>query len=436
MAYQKVGTPRFYIDYLSYLETIGMVNGQITGNHTNIEGKFYGLDPVSVCKIEHTNPNSSFKPCIDFNDYLGRGLLKSVNYYGVLGHTFNDLPDEYEDLTATQTAAGYDYYNWAKLALHPVFYRINPEGDLTPGSDDNESLVGALSCAEWDVGNERFILNADECPHGQEFICKRGGASLVKAIYDPINSDEVEEDEIYDIDRVRLRAFTYATQGGGASYDYEPNQSNITSNFTGEWHVGSFVFGHYYDMPYSPDLQLNMEVEFDGYDSFETMGGSTMTRINYHGAPLWQGKYNPWQSGEGSPNYGHPEDDKTYSEFITRNGRRVWNLKFSYMSQGDVFSSNYMWNESRETTSGFDESDLVKTQWGKHVPLYTLADDESFSAKVLNFIGNGQKFIFQSDNTSNNPSDFAICQLDQSSLKIDQVANGVYSFSLKIREVW
>ena len=95
-----------------------------------------------------------------------------------------------------------------------------------------------------------------------------------------------------------------------------------------------------------------------------------------------------------------------------------------------------MWNESIETASGTDSSDLVKTKNLKDVFLYTLADDDSFHAKVLNFVGNGQKFIFQSDNTSNNPSDFAICQLDQNSLKIDQVANKVYNISLKIREVW
>ena len=55
---------------------------------------------------------------------------------------------------------------------------------------------------------------------------------------------------------------------------------------------------------------------------------------------------------------------------------------------------------------------------------------------VLNKIGNGQRFIFQPDNTNNNPDQFAICQLDQDSLDIKQVANGVYDISLKIRETW
>ena len=61
---------------------------------------------------------------------------------------------------------------------------------------------------------------------------------------------------------------------------------------------------------------------------------------------------------------------------------------------------------------------------------------DSFVSQVLNKVGNGQKFIFQPDNTNNNPDQFAICQLDQNSLDITQVANNIYDISLKIREVW
>ena len=67
---------------------------------------------------------------------------------------------------------------------------------------------------------------------------------------------------------------------------------------------------------------------------------------------------------------------------------------------------------------------------------YNIANDDSFSARVLNFVGNGNRFIFQPNNESSNPSDFAICVLDQGSAEIEQVAPNVYSISLSIREVW
>ena len=55
---------------------------------------------------------------------------------------------------------------------------------------------------------------------------------------------------------------------------------------------------------------------------------------------------------------------------------------------------------------------------------------------VLNKIGNGDRFIFQPDNTANNPGDFAICVLDQDSLKVTQVAHNTYDCQMKIKEVW
>ena len=67
---------------------------------------------------------------------------------------------------------------------------------------------------------------------------------------------------------------------------------------------------------------------------------------------------------------------------------------------------------------------------------YTLDDDDSFHARVLNRISHGQKFIFQPDNTNNNPDQFAICVLDQDSFKMERVAPKTYNISMKIREVW
>ena len=119
-----------------------------------------------------------------------------------------------------------------------------------------------------------------------------------------------------------------------------------------------------------------------------------------------------------------------------RRGRRVWSMNFKYLSQEDLFASNYMSNTYMETDSGYDSADLDTDADGNEVFYYNLDSDDSFHAQVLNKIGNGQRFIFQPDNTNNNPDQFAICQLDQDSLDIKQVANGVYDISLKIREVW
>ena len=115
-------------------------------------------------------------------------------------------------------------------------------------------------------------------------------------------------------------------------------------------------------------------------------------------------------------------------------------MKFSYISDKDIFASNYMSNTYLESGSGsgYDtDDDLVLDSNDEPIAFYnTLENDDSFIAQVLNKISHGQKFIFQPDNTNNNPDQFAICALDQDSISINQTAFNVYDISLKIREVW
>ncbi len=80
----------------------------------------------------------------------------------------------------------------------------------------------------------------------------------------------------------------------------------------------------------------------------------------------------------------------------TRTGRRSWLISYSYLGNSD-----------------FDD-------------LYS---------KVIKKTNGGQlSFIFRPDSSQNAYS--ATCKFDMKSLQYKQVANGVYSVKLKIREVW
>tara|TARA_Y100000361_G_C11157628_1_gene345237 strand:- start:565 stop:1551 length:987 start_codon:yes stop_codon:yes gene_type:complete len=192
--------------------------------------------------------------------------------------------------------------------------------------------------------------------------------------------------------------------------------------------IGCFTFGYYYDMPNSADLDLTMDLEFDGYDSVQTLGGSTITNVRYNGSPFWfdldDNKVEPFSVGDSNG-------------LVKRAGRRNWSMKFSYVSDVNLFASNFMSNNYVETSAGYNSDDLVNDADGNPNSQfrYNLLNDDSFLS-IMQKIGNGQRFIFQPDNTNNNPDQFAICVLDQDSLSIKQVAHKVYDISLKIREVW
>ena len=208
--------------------------------------------------------------------------------------------------------------------------------------------------------------------------------------------------------------------------DINPNDDNLKFGhmyLSEDKFAGSVSLGSYYDMNESADLDLTMEIEFDGYNSVQTMSGSTLTNVRYSGSPFWNDK-----DGNKVECFSVGESQGIFK----RNGRRNWNLKFSYISDVNLFSSNYMANDYLENSTDYNSNDI--TSEGNNFE-YTLNNDDSFIAQVLNKVGNGDKFIFQPDNTNSNPDQFAICVLDQDSLSIKQVAYKVYDISLKIREV-
>ena len=79
MAYQNVGTPRFYIDYLSYFSSIGAIKKiwQRPNYDGLLEGEFIGLDVVSSTKIGSlgTEHIGEMDVAIEFYDNIPQDLI-------------------------------------------------------------------------------------------------------------------------------------------------------------------------------------------------------------------------------------------------------------------------------------------------------------------------------------------------------------------------
>ena len=200
--------------------------------------------------------------------------------------------------------------------------------------------------------------------------------------------------------------------------------TKLYTGYTGSNTVGSIIIGMVYDMPHSPDLNLTMTREMDGVKRIRTKGGVDLVNHKYIKPPLW-GLAAPWELYTETPT----------GQTLSRSGRRVWDLSFSYLSDSDVFPmlSSLSPYESTSATGEVYSSD-PETSWHNSD---TLLDSDNFYSQVIHKTNGGQlPFIFQPDKDNNNPDGFAICKFDMNLFKFDQVANGVYNVKLKIREVW
>ena len=542
MAYQKVGTPRFYIDTMQYLKNLDV---NITYDESYIEEgiceKLYNnnLSPENPVLFSSSTGTYAINTLIFENDKIISKLKEGNCYLALLNHNLSTAVEDAIFWAQFQKEDGLGGYSEYKpQALEGINAEVDTNNDSRGSFNPNKNgfSIGTFSCDETEV--DRFYFG----------IAKSGYVAFEELA------------EIY---------------------------------------IGGVSFGKYYDMPVNPDLDLSMSIEYDGFTNIKTLSGHTITQANYQGSPWWYdkngNKVEPWSVGQSTG-------------ISKRNGRRVWKLKFSYMSDKDLFASNYgsstyletdlnygsdidetnMGGEvildgdfseytSADTGAGDVDCGLDLTQWvessgddnytitsitdgiritsdsspplndsglrkgwmhnvtqtitgkltvgkryhfefylrgsqdtdqGGNVTVsvrrsnstdnftegqangtfnadtftkfeydfdcnkeiqdlrivvwannpnsgnwievknmslksyepddfyYTIDNDDSFSAQVLNKISHGEKFIFQPDNTSNNPSDFAICVLDGDSFEMKRTAWNVYDIEMTIREVW
>ena len=113
MAYQNVGTPRFYVDELSWLRSIGLISSYET---SALDPNF---DPVSLFGLNPSNqltfiPNGSAEQIqirADITDTLNLDWA-NINFWGVLGHNFADLPNLSFAPRYTTESDAYDHFNY------------------------------------------------------------------------------------------------------------------------------------------------------------------------------------------------------------------------------------------------------------------------------------------------------------------------------------
>ena len=226
-------------------------------------------------------------------------------------------------------------------------------------------------------------------------------------------------------------AFAYDVQYNGftiASFDGSGNNGIEYMPQYALQEIGSIVVGSFYEMPHSPDLSLTLSREYGGTKTIETKGGSSLSNTTWRKPTNW-GSAASWELWYGS---GSPQS-------LSQTGRRIWDLSFSYLDDGDVWGSNQTLLKGTDSAfaysvdvDAYDTGDLQSD--GKDFSFNVLTD-YSFYSQVIHKTNGGQlPFIFQPNKDDNTV--FAICKLDMKSIKFDQVANSVYNCKIRIREVW
>ena len=332
MAYQQVGTPRFYVDAISWLKSLGVGN--------SLTADIWGFNTSNLYTGEEGGGDRYFT--YTYNS----SLTIPYNFVAYLGHTFLSDSSAFDDIGFIINTGDESGEDW-----------------ILP---DNDSVEGSVNFNDLGFG-------------GNNGTASFNGFSIV-----------------------RLQEITENHHSVGI---HVHNRNDLP------YQLGTVVVGSYYDMPHSPDLNLSLSYDYSGVKEITTRGGASLSNSFYSKPADW-GSLGAWELSDGS----------TPNQELSRSGRKVWNLSFSYLAQEDTFPKYDQLNMLATSTPDETQPDQ-----------YTLQGSDDFYTQVIHKTNGGQlPFIFQPNKDENS---FAICKID-SGFSVKLVANGVYNIKMKIREVW
>ena len=398
MPYQKIGTPVFWVDTLQYLRTMGIGGpGVVPDTSTSTLPKarhsdLFALNPTSypAYKMPSLNQSSSTG-------------YKRFEWYSSGAITFTSITD-----------------------LHP-----NEYGADTPLFDLEIAPIDYLAILNHNLASTGYTTVRTD---GMAWAAVAGETPLDPTLTNYLNSDISSDGfSIWDFSMSSYKGHRFSV------WAVREDVTAETMIDQGEPLIGAISIGKRYQMPHSPDLNLTQTYDY-GVKEVETKGGASLSN-NMWKNPKW-GQLGAWELGVVNNN--EPDQNAVNLSPLARSGRKVYDLSFSYLDDGDVFGANQTLSLGDDAWQGIvtpgdypdiDDNDVQDVDPGSFQFNKNILNDESFFTSVIHKTNGGQlPFIFQPD--SEDKTNMVIAKLDMKSFSFKQVANGVYNIKLKIREVW
>ena len=424
MPYQSVSSCRFYINVLEFLAESGALS--ITEQYRTLPVK-----PMDVA-VGSFNYGGEY-----LSAFVGGGEPRS--FIAILGHNFgrNNEGDGFTRIILAQAGnispvinfdvswVGGPYELNVKNGFSIAttgggggegFENANNAGSLEIAGEPHHPKAGSIILGTYfDLQAPNLSLTMSREYGGTKEITSHNGSSFSNTMWDrqPLWGD-LGAWELFNPVEIEGIASTQCIL-----LDVDGNVIN-PGNWSGTWNEA-----FYYSQPGIEDL-------FGTFEEFCTSGmyqsfpaGTDSTYVQY--------------AEEGS------QASVSINPALSRSGRRVWQLNFSYMDQAGLWGplqaldniafskvmGGFVNGGSALTDLGWDSDDVNDFDTLES----NLLNDDSFYSQVWHKSLNGTlPFIFQPD--TNDTTNYAIARFRNNSLKATQTAPGAYDISVIIEEVF
>ena len=429
MTYNRVATPRMYMDRLSFdlangFRTISNYTltddasspGTVTPSSGSVEDLF-DLRPSSFITVAANT--QAFRINIDTG--MTSDTVAETNYLAILGHNL-------EYANAVFKFEYTDNANFAGFTASDVSFVSGTKSIIVQSNDQFENFVvgNKISVSSAGTSNNEGVFTVASIPNTEEIRVEE--TIVTESAGDPITVTTVTNVTTTANHTKLINAaadsgagyidpanngwtlITWTDAGTTGTNRYkrltiEDDTGGAGSDFDQPVQLGSIMLGEYIDFPNSPDLDVGFTIDYDGTKLINSVGGNTYAQASHLGSAGWA-KTNPWVNATS----GNEDQTTTLSRHY---GRRKYDMSFSYIADTNLFQSNM---HSAHGTM-IDGSDLYSQFYhktlGQHLP-----------------------FLFSIDSASTSEGDYGLYRLDNSKMKTKQVAHQAWNTSLSLVESW
>ena len=387
MSYQRIVTPKVYIDNLSWLLSSGHISSSdLTSSGLNFASGYsatelFDMKPSNLQIITANGLSTPFE--LRINTRTATNSEQDSNFIAILGHNFKEAGAKFSLQIDDDSAFGSPDAN-TTTALTDV---VN--ADALSIVDTGTNLAEDLTTSETDVSVEsghgsRFstgdILQFETAEGNLETVYVTAVNNDVLTVVRGFNGSTQREfdsgDDIYFYGYTRpaqngwtLATFTQTSDNQYIRLLIDPDGGN-TDTFSSDIKIGAILVGETYSLPQAPDLEIEKQFLFDGVKKQTSVGGQTYATSTYTKGSNWflEPFFN--SATATSPDKRH------------KSGRLSLDMSFSYLADTNLYPSN-LHGGSNATSDSFFNNVISKTNGGMFPMLFqydgsTATDVDSF----------------------------------------------------------
>ena len=431
MTYNRIATPRMYMDRLSF----DLANGWRTvSNYATLQDDgstavtfdsgqkedLFDMRPSNFATIE--KENEKFYLQIDTGQ--SSDTVAEANFLAILGHNLNYatgmfrvVHDDSSDMSSANSVTASTAVTGLINATQSTV-TVDSTANLTATLNNSTTTIPVTNGGLFSnhIGGLIRVVNP-ESEASEKMLLKSissNDLTVARGVYGStaIAHSEGNEDVYFDYSDCIQPAnngwtlITWANNNSDNQYyriEFLDN-GGATSDFAQDVQIGAIMLGEYIDFPNSPDLEVGFNIDYDGTKLLTSAGGNTFAASSSFGSPTWA-KTTPWALATAA------SENQTFAS-SRHYGRRKYDMNFSYVADTNLFLSNM-----HAAAGMIDGSDLYSQFYhktlGQHLP-----------------------FLFTIDGASTSEGDYGLYRLADGGLNTKQVAHQAWNTSLSLVESW